>query len=529
LQSRRGIHPRRVRVKEARGVDRALAESYIARRDDRISVAKRWWDSGDRLGLSFKTRQAFFQGRRMTRLAPNIRDALLAYLRQNHPGLCRHWFDQIVPLEISNMTLKLLVRERVQLKYLQRCCVEPFTDAAREVTDRLVTVRFVGEEDAEDNGRRGDSMGDGAGAEGPAERRLRESMLPDDMLLSPDYTFENFVVGPSNRLAHAAALAVAAKPGRAYNPLFIHGGVGLGKTHLLQAVCQAVLAAKDRARIYYISCDDFTMQFMDAVQAGQMSGFRQRFRSIEMLVIDDIHDLSKKDRSQEEFFHTFNALHQSGSQLILSSDAPPNEIPDLEERLVSRFNSGLVAPLDRPCYETRAAIVRSKSALRNVDMPEEVSTYVAARIDSNIRELEGAIQRIQALAHSENLQITLALAKKALSDEPAGLDPAKPTIQQIIDTVTGYYDIKVTDLMSKRRHKSVALPRQVCMWLARQHTRYSLEEIGGYFGGRDHTTVIHAVRTVGSKRKNDPSLDGDVARLERQLLKTDPERPSTSV
>ena len=456
----------------------------------------------------------------MTRLAPDIRDGLLAYLRQHHPSICRHWFDQIIPLEISNATLKLLVREPVQLKYLQRCAADAFTDAARDVTNRLVTVRFVGEEDAEPQ-RRDMEHDEQAADESPNERRLRESVLPDDMLLSPDYTFENFVVGPSNRLAHAAALAVAAKPGRAYNPLFVHGGVGLGKTHLLQAICQAVLAAKDRARIYYISCDDFITQFMDAVQAGQMLSFRQRFRSIEVLVIDDIHDLSKKDRSQEEFFHTFNALYQSGAQIVLSSDAPPNEIPDLEERLVSRFNSGLVAPLDRPSYEMRVAIVKGKAALRNVVMPDEVSNYVAGRIDTNIRDLEGAIQRIHALAHADNLPITLPLAKKALSDEPSGIDPAKPTLQQIIDAVTGYYDIKLNDLMSKRRHKSVALPRQVCMFLARQHTRYSLEEIGGYFGGRDHTTVIHAVRTVGDRRKSDPSLDGDVSRLERLLLRTE--------
>ncbi len=456
----------------------------------------------------------------MSRLAPNIRDALLAYLRQHHPSLCRHWFDQIIPLDIANATLKLLVREPVQLKYLQRCCVEPFTDAAREVTDRLITVRFVGEEEAEES-LRGSDDDEHLGGESASERRLRESILPDDMLLSPDYTFDNFVVGPSNRLAHAAALAVAAKPGRAYNPLFIHGGVGLGKTHILQALCQAVMAAKDRSRIYYISCDEFITQFMDAVQAGQMANFRQRFRSIEMLVIDDIHDLSTKDRSQEEFFHTFNALHQSGSQIVLSSDAPPSEIPDLEERLVSRFNSGLVAPLDRPCYETRVAIVRSKASLRSVEMPDDVCNYIAARIDTNIRDLEGAIHRVQVLAHADKLPITIALAKKALNDEPAAIDPAKPTIQQIIDAVTSYYDIKVTDLLSKRRHKSVALPRQVCMWLARQHTRYSLEEIGGYFGGRDHTTVIHAVRSVGSRRRNDPSLDGDVARIERLLLKHD--------
>jgi chromosomal replication initiator protein len=256
-----------------------------------------------------------------------------------------------------------------------------------------------------------------------------------------------------------------------------------------------------------------------------MMEFRHRFRNADMLVIDDIHFLSKHEQTQEEFFHTFNALYQGGRQIVLSSDAAPSEIPDLEERLVSRFNCGLVARIDRPAYETRIAILKTKAALHDLQMPDEVPAYIAARLDSNIRELEGALTRLRGLAMANGVPITLDLAKQALADgrptEAAGA-ATQPTIQQIIDAVTKYYDIKLSDLMSKRRHKSVTLPRQVCMWLARKHTRFSLEEIGGYFGGRDHTTVMHAVRTVGSRAQTDAALSSDVTRIEQSLERREP-------
>jgi chromosomal replication initiator protein len=241
-------------------------------------------------------------------------------------------------------------------------------------------------------------------------------------------------------------------------------------------------------------------------------------------VIDDIHFLSKHEQTQEEFFHTFNALYQAGKQVVLSSDAAPSDIPDLEERLVSRFNCGLVARVDRPPYETRVAILKAKAALHELALPEDVPAYVAARIDSNIRELEGALTRLRGLSMATGSPISLDLAKQAVADgrpvDAAGA-PVQPSIQQIIEAVTQYYDIKLSDLMSKRRHKSVALPRQVCMWLARKHTRFSLEEIGGYFGGRDHTTVMHAVRTVGERRQKDVALSSDVERIELALGRRD--------
>ncbi len=451
----------------------------------------------------------------------DMRDAIVAHLRRHHPDMCRHWFDDIEPLEVSGGTIKLLIHEPVQLNYLRKRCVEPFQEAVQAVTGHLLAVRFVGPDDVEAEPAEPTRSSSFNGARGGSSSS-DENPIYEQMLISPDYSFENFVVGPANRLAHAAALAVAQQPGRAYNPFFIHGGVGLGKTHLLQAICQRVLRANPATRIHYDSCDQFMNQFMDAVQAGRMNDFRHRFRNVDMLIIDDIHDLAQRERTQEEFFHTFNSLYQAGKQIVLSSDAPPDEIPDLEERLTSRFNSGLVARIDKPCYETRVAIVKSKAALRSLTLPDELVSYIAAKIDSNIRALEGAISRLQVLSMvNESSAIDHDMAKEAvreLAGGSGGVQPSQPTIQDIIEAVTGYYDVKLTDLLSKRRQKSIALPRQICMWLARKHTRFSLEEIGGYFGGRDHTTVMHAVKTIDGRRNENETLEHDVSRLEEMLL-----------
>ena len=441
-----------------------------------------------------------------------IRDALLVHLRRHHADACRHWFDQIDVVAMDGANISLLVTEPVRLSYLQRCCIPQFTEAAAAATGRLIGVQFVAERGVPATGHAPAA----SNAPAPAER-----LLDEQVVLSPDYVFETFVVGPNNRLAHAAGQAVAQKPGRAYNPFFVHGGVGMGKTHLLQAVCQELLRRAPSTRISYVSCSTFMDMFHEAVRAGRMPEFRHRFRDVEVLVVDDIHFLSRHEQTQEEFFHTFNALYQAGKQVVLSSDAAPADIPDLEERLVSRFNSGLVARIDRPGYESRVEIVKAKAALHDLELPDEVPAYVAARIDSNIRELEGALTRIRGMAMALGAPITLDLAKQALADARAATrdDAPQPTIQEIIDAVLGYYDIKLGDLMSKRRHKSIALPRQVCMWLARKHTRFSLEEIGGYFGGRDHTTVMHAVRTVSSKTASDEALSSDVERIERMLVR----------
>ena len=446
-----------------------------------------------------------------------LQQKMHAYLRRHHPEVCRHWFDQIKIAGVEGGLLRLVVDEPVRLKYLQRACVALFTEAAQSASGRLLTVRFVASEvEKVDTSVKLDRVIKNNFGEDVSEAPI---LIDEQLLLSPDYCFDAFVVGPGNRLAHAAAIAVTSKLGRAYNPFFVHGAVGLGKTHLLQSICQATLCNQPSARILYISCNTFMETFLECVKIGRMNDFRNRFRNVDLLVIDDIHFLSKREQTQEEFFHTFNMLHQSGRQIVLSSDAAPSDIPDLEQRLVSRFNSGLVARIDRPCYETRVSILKAKAKLHDLVLPEDVSAYVAARIDSNIRELEGALTKIRGFALATGRPIQLDLAKEALGVVAlvSGSKNNHPSMQSILDSVVSYYDVKLSDLVGKRRHKSIVLPRQVCMWLARHHTRYSLEEIGGYLGGRDHTTVLHAVRTVTARSTMDDSLRADVARLEESL------------
>ena len=430
-------------------------------------------------------------------LDPAVWQRILQSVRVQHPSLNRVWFDQMAPRQLTNGVIQVTVATAAQLNFCQSQCQTPFTAAAQSVTGRLVSVSFH----CDNLPRGGVFSGEG------------DTPLP----LNPDYIFENFVTGPCNRLPHAASVAVSEQPGQAYNPLFIHGGVGLGKSHLLQAISQKVLEKQGNARILYLSCDSFINQFINAVETGEMNGFRNRYRHVDMLVIDDIHFLAGRDRTQEEFFHTFNTLYQQHKQIILSADCPPGEIPELEERLVSRFNWGLVARIDKPCYETRVAIVQKKARMRGLTLPDDVVCYIAAKVENNTRELEGAVTKIQGMAMLQHGQIDLELAKAALG-ESATPEQRRITIQNILDVVTKYYNVRLSDLQSKKRHKSIAFPRQVCMFLARRHTRYSLEEIGGYFGGRDHTTVLHAVRTVDADVKNDREVAEQLTQIDAQLV-----------
>jgi chromosomal replication initiator protein len=428
-------------------------------------------------------------------LDPKTWSLILSRVRQAHPTLVRDWFEDLSARQLNNGMIQVLTPTVAQLNFCQNQLQQPFTIAAQEATKRLVAVIFHCE-----NMARGGVFNE------------FDTPLP----LNPDYTFPQFVSGPCNRLALAAAQAVADQPGKAYNPLFIHGGVGLGKTHLLQAISQTVLERKPDSRILYLSCDSFVNQFINAVSTGEMNNFRNRYRNVDMLVIDDIHFLAGHARTQEEFFHTFNTLREHQKQIVLSADCSPGEIPELEERLVSRFNWGLVAKIDKPCYETRIAILKRKATSRSLELPEDVICYVAARIDSNARELEGAITKLQGHSMLGGVKIDLDMAKLALGEAEAPRDK-RITMQDIFEVVTPYYNIKVSDLQSKRRNQSIAFPRQICMFLARKHTRYSLEEIGGYFGGRDHTTVLHGVRSIERMVRVDNDVAAQVNHLNAQL------------
>ena len=334
--------------------------------------------------------------------------------------------------------------------------------------------------------------------------------------LNDHYTFENFIVGPSNRIAAASARAVANDPGRAYNPLFLHGSVGLGKTHLLHAVCREFLQRRPGERICFLSCEEFTNEFVQALQRHDLEKFRQRFRNVHLLVIDDIHFLQGKERIQDEFFHTFNRLYQAHHQIVVSSDAPPTEIPTLQDRLVSRFKWGLVATIEKPEMETRMAIVRRKAELLGIDVPNDVVEFVAANFRNNIRELEGAILSVSARASVTNLPIDLSVAQEALEPSIVGTRPPM-TLDRITETIASHYQVKISDLRSKRRSRSISVPRQVVMYLARETTDLSLDEIGDHFGGRDHSTVLYAVRRVKEQVENDPRFSAEVERLRDRL------------
>jgi len=466
-------------------------------------------------------------------------------VRESEPAAARKWFDELEAEGIDAGCFGIRAQSDMHRDYLRRSCLSAFNDALGAVTGQLMPVRFLGPADhwsrtgpggasspSKDGSSGGSADGSAGGSNGRAPsviepsptRHARSELVRLEsehaLPISPDNTFDEFVIGPNNQLAHAASLAVSDQPGEVYNPLFIHGGVGLGKTHLLHAICLRILTNQPDIRVHYVSCDGFRSQFLDAVHSGKMAEFRHTFRDVDLLVIDDIHFLADRDRSQEEFFNTFNALYQANKQIVLSSDAPPDEIPDLEERLVSRFAWGVVAKMGRPGFETRAEILRRKALSRGLEIPEPVAYEIATHIDTNIRELEAAINQLQFCARVHGKNIDMDLATEALGEAFAAATRAQadgPSIERIISEIVSYYSIKRSELLGKRRLKSIALPRQVGMYLARHNTRHSLEEIGAHFGGRDHTTVMHAVRTIGRKADENESLRNDLHALEARL------------
>ncbi len=324
-----------------------------------------------------------------------------------------------------------------------------------------------------------------------------------DVVLNEKYTFDAFVQGPNNRLAFAAARAVADAPGKSYNPLFVHGKVGLGKTHLLQAICHQALRSGRALNVLYLSSESFVNQFIAAIEHGDLDRFRHKYRSVDILLVDDIHLLANKDRTQEEFFHTFNHLYNAGKQIVLSSDSPAAEIPTLKDRLVSRFKWGLEAELAAPGFETRLAILRRKARDRGMEVPEDVLQLIAEHVDRNIRELEGAITKVIGYSQLIHRPVDLEQAHEALGLRPGGTLRPVTGIERILDVVCRHFGVKVADLQGRRRSQSIALPRQVAMFLARSLTALSLEEIGGHFGGRDHSTVLYAIEKIRSRVEAD--------------------------
>ncbi len=354
--------------------------------------------------------------------------------------------------------------------------------------------------------------------EAPVRRTSKPKAKEEDRRgnLNRNFTFESFVQGKSNQLAMAAAKQVAENPGSAYNPLFIYGGVGLGKTHLMQAVGNQILKNKPEGRVIYLHSERFVADMVKALQTNSIEKFKKFYRSVDALFIDDIQFFANKERSQEEFFHTFNALLEGNQQVILTCDRYPREIDGVEERLKSRFGWGLTVSIDPPELETRVAILIAKAEESNINLPHEVAFFIAKRIRSNVRELEGALKRVIANAQFTGKEITVDFVKDALRDLIAAQDK-QVSIENIQKTVAEYYKIKVSDLLSKRRNRSIARPRQLAMSLAKELTNHSLPEIGEAFGGKDHTTVLHACRKVKSLKEESQDIKEDYTNLMRTL------------
>jgi chromosomal replication initiator protein len=425
-----------------------------------------------------------------------IFDDILGRAKALDPANTRKWFEKLAVLHFNGGLLRIGCPDEATVQFLQDNCKSSFTRAAQQITGHLVTLDF--------------SVDAGVKA-GSGDRRCQPSLK-----LHPDYTFDNFVVGPSNRLAHASCIAVSQSPGDTYNPLFIYGSSGLGKTHLLHAVCFGARRRLNNAVIQFLSCEDFVNRFIRAIEEGNLAGFQSQFRTVDVLIIDDVQFLREREHSQEEFFHTFNALYNNGKQIILSADSAPGKIPSLEERLISRFNWGLVTRIDPPSYETRVAIVQKKAHVRGLNISDEIAGYIARKVHANIRELEGALTTIYAVATTTGQEIDLELAQTALVGQIEATSK-HISITDIAEVVTSHFDVRLTDLQSKKRSQSITEPRQICMYLARNLTRHSLEEIGGHLGGRDHTTVMHACSKINQAKDNDPKMSALLNDLTKQI------------
>jgi len=354
-----------------------------------------------------------------------------------------------------------------------------------------------------------------ANAEKGVKREERERVQKSNSNLIPKYTFQNFVVGASNQFAHAACVAVANQPGEHYNPLFIYGGVGLGKTHLVNAIGHQS-AQRSGLKVVYLSSESFMNELIGSLRRDKMDEFKKKFRNVDILILDDVQFIAGKERTQEEFFHTFNSLYESHKQIVITSDKFPKEIPGIEDRLRNRFEWGLIADIQPPDMETRVAILQKKAENEGVQLPHDVAFFLASNIDSNVRELEGSLTRLGAFSSLTKATITVELAKDVLKNTLKNAQQ-EITVENIQKTICDYFNLKIGDLKAKRRTQNIALPRQVAMYLCRKYTETSFPAIGDKFGGRDHSTVIHASKTIERKIKEDPHMQTTIEKLERNL------------
>jgi chromosomal replication initiator protein len=431
------------------------------------------------------------------------------------------WFQPMTCVEAGEDSLLLGVPNDFAAIWIHDNYLDLISQRVRMATGRMVNVSLKKLESPASTSASRAPMSDGKGKTAPTKRPVLryDERLAAASSLNPRNTFETFVVGANNQLAHAASLAVAQAPAQAYNPLFIHGSTGLGKTHLMHAIGHSILQRNPEAKVAYLSTEKFTNEYIHAIQENALTKFRQRYRSVDILLVDDVQFLAGKERIQEEFFHTFNDLFESQKQIIISSDRPVSEIATLEARLVSRFQWGLSADIQSPDFETRVAILKTKAATHKIDLPMPVIEFMAQHISKNIRRLEGALIKISSYAALTGKVLDLATAEHLLKDVLMEEAQNRLNIEGIQKRVADHYQIRHSDMTSKRRPNAIAFPRQIAMYLSRQLTRHSLQEIGEAFGGRDHGTVIHAVKTVENMMEQDNSVRGSVDFLKAQLTK----------
>ncbi|SDS39078.1 chromosomal replication initiator protein DnaA [Opitutus sp. GAS368] len=428
------------------------------------------------------------------------------------------WFEPIRCVETTEDSLVLGVPNDFAAIWIHDNYLDLISQRLRLSAGRMVHVSLKKMTDGAASARMPATEPKGRAAAKRTPLRYDERMAAASSL-NPRNTFENFVVGQNNQLAHAAALAVAQAPAQAYNPLFLHGATGLGKTHLMHAIGHSILQRNPEAKVAYLSTEKFTNEYIHAIQENALTKFRQRYRSVDVLLVDDVQFLAGKERIQEEFFHTFNDLFESQKQIIISSDRPVTEIATLEARLVSRFQWGLSADIQSPDFETRVAILKTKAATLKIELPMPVIEFMAQHISKNIRRLEGALIKISSYAALTGKVLDLATAEHLLKDVLMEEAQNRLNIEGIQKRVADHYQIRHSDMTSKRRPNAIAFPRQIAMYLCRQLTRHSLQEIGEAFGGRDHGTVIHAVKTVENMMDQDNSVRGSVDFLKTQLAK----------
>lgn len=412
------------------------------------------------------------------------------------------WIKPITPVNMYDDTFYLGIENVFTKRILESRYTDLIGNAVKQIISHNVTIIFMLPKELES-------------IKQPFSSRSTE-ITTQTSQLNPKYTFNTFVIGENNRFAHAASLAVAESPAYAYNPLFIYGGVGLGKTHLMQAIGHFILDQNPQSKIIYASSETFTNELINSIRDDKNVEFRNRYRNIDVLLIDDIQFIAGKESTQEEFFHTFNALHEANKQIIISSDRTPKDIPTLEERLRSRFEWGLIADIQPPNFETRIAIMKKKAELENIQVTDDVLAFIADKIASNIRELEGALTRIVAFSKLTNSALTTEVAAIAIQDI-ISIKKKEITIEFIQETVASYYNLDIPSLKSKNRSRNLAHPRQIAMYLCRKFTDHSLPEIGRQFGGRDHTTVLHAQDKIKKEMTENYKTQKDITEIENQI------------